>query len=465
MRTDTSMTALGSPERDAGLILPMALVATVVIAAVLVAVATYAATDLRYGQVVEARAGRLAAAQGALDDALEQLSVGNPICSTAGPAGLDTTFPETVNGATVVVNCRAVGTTLPAPDGWALVITGEGAPAGNSTLLDIDNSSLKEISGPVFLEIPNRTDLKKDVRILGGDLWYPDNSCAVSDPTDSGIQYDSAPLTITNLLFEPTRGAMCINRSWDELFGSGPAAANLGGLPVNPAYSAQGACRVFSPGRYTALPLGNNNYFKSGNYVFDNVGSVSLGGTLTMGQVLRQGFPAIDNAPCDAARVADATTGATLYTRGNTRFSIGSNSGLEISGAQQGSAVVSMQVLNSSLGFATPLVTADNGNHKEAAFHGLVWAPASSFVFATTPVTNAAMMRGGAVIAGFKGKVPASSSGFLIEVATAAASARLVLESTATDGRSVNAVRAVVDYRPSSNEVAVLSRRVLAASD
>lgn len=448
-------------QRDHGAILPMVLVATIVISIVVVAIATYVATDLRYGQVVEARAGRVAAAQGALDDALEQLEVGNPICNTAGPTGINTIFPETVNGSTVVVNCRTAGTTLPAPDGWALVVTGVGAPADSSPVLEIDNSSLKEIGGPVFLQVPDRTDFKKEVGIVGGDLWHPDTTCATTDPSDTGIQYASSPLMISNLEFEPTRGSYCINRTWDQLFGSGPSIPDLSTLPTNPTFSLQGSCRVFAPGRYTTLPLGNNNYFQSGNYVFEDVGLVSLGGKLTMGQVLRQGYPAIDNAACDAARIADATTGATLYTRGNTRFEVRANSGIEISGASQATANVSWHVLDSSLAYAAPILTADNGNHKEAAFHGLVWAPASSFVFDTTPVTNAAMMRGGAVIASFRGKVPASSSGFLIEVSTAEARARLVLEATATDAAASSAVRAVVDYRPSSNELAVLSRRVL----
>jgi hypothetical protein len=350
-----------------------------------------------------------------------------------------------------------------------MVITGEGAPADASLLLEIDNSSLREIGGPVFLQQPSRTEFKKDVRILDGDLWHPDTTCAAANPSDPGIQYRPSSLTLPNLLFEATRGTLCINRTWSELFGSGPAVspavATLEALPAasrNPAYQTVGGCRVFEPGYYTALPLGNNNYFKSGTYIFDNVGLVDLHGEkLTMGQTTRQGYPAIDNAPCDGPRGADAPTGATLYTKGNTRFTSRANSGFEVSGSQQGQGVVALHVLSTSVPYSTAFVGADNGNHKEAAFHGLVWAPTSSFIFDTTPTENAAMLRGGAVLARFRGKVPASSTGFIVEVATSESTARLVLESTATDGEGTNVVRAVVDYRPSSSDMAVLSRRVV----
>jgi hypothetical protein len=442
----------------------MALVATVVIAAVVVAVARYAATDLRYGQVVEARAERVAAAQGALDDALEQLEVGNPICATAGPSGLDTVFPEEINGSTVVVNCKTIGTTVPPPEGWALVVTGAGIVDSDPLLL-VDNSQPREISGPVFLQSPARTDLKKTVTIKDGDLWYPDVACAESDPSDEGIQFQPGNIVPPgNLSFDPTRGVYCINRNWDELFGSGPAVPSaVATLETDPPYVIQGSCRVFSEGIYTALPLGDNNYFTSGLYVFDNVGFVALSGKkITMGQVVQQGYPAVDNAACDGVREADAPTGATLYTTGDTRIESQSNSGFEVSGSRQGSSIVAMQVISSTLASGTGIVSADNGNHKEVAFHGLVWAPSSSFVFETTPITNASMFRGGAVLARFWGaQVPASSTGFLIEVATADVKAQLVVESTATDKTGSNTVRAVVDYRPSANEVAVLSRRVL----
>lgn len=449
----------------------MVLVVTVVLAIVVTAIATYSATNLRYGQVVEARAGRLAAAQGALDDAIEQLTLQNPICPTAGGAGIDVPFPEPINGANVVVNCQLSGTTLPELEGWAIVVTGEGAPSGTSPIFDLDNSQPIEIGGPVFVQQPNRVSLKSTTRIVQGDFWYPDVACAESAPGDPGIQYQSSTLSITNLTFDVGRGPYCINRNWDQLFASPPpVSADVATFAANPAawnppYTASGSCRVFEPGYYTTAPdLGSSNYFRSGVYVFDDVGLVTLQGkTATFGQIVRQGFPAIENTACNAVRNADDPSGATLYTRGDTRFETRSNSGLEISGREQGNASVSLHVLDTSLAYSSAYMGADNGNKKEMAFQGLVWAPTSSFVFDTVPVDKAAMLRGGAVVASYRGRVAASASGFLIEVAAGPANTRLVLNSTATDDRGASTVRAVVQYRPSTGEVAVNSRRVLDA--
>ncbi len=89
-----------------------------------------------------------------------------------------------------------------------------------------------------------------------------------------------------------------------------------------------------------------------------------------------------------------------------------------------------------------------------------MWAPYSSLLYQTVPSDKAAMLRGGAVVASYRGKVAASASGFLIEVATEPRQARLLIESTATDADGFNTVRVVVDYRPSTGELAVATRRV-----
>jgi hypothetical protein len=287
---------------------------------------------------------------------------------------------------------------------------------------------------------------------------------------DGGVQYSRSSLTLANLGFDPSsRGLYCVNRSWDGLFGAT--------LPVSPDIATirfgrrvrqssarlDGSCRVFEPGYYTSLPLGNNNYFKSGDYVFDNLGLVSLQGKkVTMGQVDREQYPAIDNSACDNARVTDPDKGgATLYTRGSTRIESRANSGFEVSGRRQGAAVVALHVLDSSIGYSTPLLAANNGAQKEVSLQGLLWAPYNSLVFDTVPAQKAAVLRGGAVVASFRGGVSAAAVGFVIEVPTSKSSTRLLLESVATDDRASNTVRVVADYRPSTGEVAVQSRRVL----
>ncbi|MAT07196.1 MAG: hypothetical protein CL424_19360 [Acidimicrobiaceae bacterium] len=457
--------------RDDGAILPLVLVVTVVLSLIVVGIATYTSAALRYGQVSEARAGRLASAQGAMDDALEQLSLRSSLCATAaGGAGIDVPFPATVNDSEVIVSCRIVGGSLPPADGWAIVITEEGAPATGNTF-EFSLGGKPEINGPVFLNSPSRSLFSQPTTIVEGDIWYPDDACATSNPSDSGVQFARSSMTLPNLTFDPTtRGIHCVNREWDELFGTNlivaPEVATYdnGANPtyLNPPYDVEGSCRVFEPGYYTNLPLGNDNYFKSGVYVFDNVGHVVLKGqTMTMGNITRQEYPAVDNTACDTVRLDDSDLGATLYTRGNTRFESQSNSGIEVSGRLQNTAWVAVHVLDSTLGYSTPLFTANTGAKKEVALQGLLWAPYNSLQFETIPAQKAAVLRGGAVVAGFRGGVSAAAVGFVIEVPTSAASTRLLLESTATDSMGANTVRVVADYRPSTGEVAVASRRVL----
>jgi hypothetical protein len=458
---------------DRGSILPLVLVVSVVLSAVVVAVATYTTAELRYSKVSEDRAGRVASAQGAMDDALEQLSLRSSLCATAaGASGIDVPFPETVNGNDVVVTCRIVGGALPPADGWAIVVTGEGAPDDSSPTFEFTLGGKPEINGPVFLSDPARSTFSQPTTIVEGDVWYPDAACAETASGDGGVQYTRSSLALANLGFDPSsRGLYCVNRSWDGLFGAtlsiSPDVATYAG-GSNAAYFNRppvlnGSCRVFEPGYYTSLPLGNNNYFKSGDYVFADLGLVSLQGKkVTMGQIDREQYPAIDNSACDNARVTDPDKGgATLYTRGSTRIESRANSGFEVSGRRQGAAVVALHVLDSSIGYSTPLLAANNGAQKEVSLQGLLWAPYNSLVFDTVPAQKAAVLRGGAVVASFRGGVSAAAVGFVIEVPTSKSSTRLLLESVATDNRASNTVRVVADYRPSTGEVAVQSRRVL----
>ena len=64
-----------SNRRDQGSILPMVLVMTVVLSAVVVSLASYVSAGLRFSTVVEDRADRLAAADGGLRYGIERLAL------------------------------------------------------------------------------------------------------------------------------------------------------------------------------------------------------------------------------------------------------------------------------------------------------------------------------------------------------------------------------------------------------
>src|SRR4051812_5789059 len=100
------------PGRDEGAILPIVLVISTVCAMIVIALATYVTTDLRYANVVEERADRLAAADGGLRYGVEQLrnfhgQLG-ALCGTgiATGGGYTQQFPPVINGATTTVTCR-----------------------------------------------------------------------------------------------------------------------------------------------------------------------------------------------------------------------------------------------------------------------------------------------------------------------------------------------------------------------
>ena len=62
--------------RDAGTVLPIVLVVTVVLAVVVIGVATFGTANLRYGQVVERRSDQLAAA---VQKEIDFINLGGPI--------------------------------------------------------------------------------------------------------------------------------------------------------------------------------------------------------------------------------------------------------------------------------------------------------------------------------------------------------------------------------------------------
>lgn len=485
------MTSSSTKRRDEGTILPLVLVVTVVLAMVVVAVADYTSTALRYGRVVESRADRIASADAAMSDAIEQLELRRPIgalCSTLGGdgAGVSVPFPEQINGVDVTVNCRIVGGTLPPVDGWALVITGQGPggsplPAGTSAF-KFTNGGSPEIGGPVFVNDPTTGSMQfsSTTTIVEGDVWYPDATCANAggkNPSDINLERSTVSVD-PELKFDPTtRGVYCLNQTWVDLFGSTGPTPDLAGLPMNPPADTTTfpGCTVFAPGIYTTQPaLDSNNYFRSGNYEFRNIGKLEVKGMgVHFGHdpTLAGTYPVTDNLNCDFARQKDTDTGgATLYTSGNTQIELLANSSFEISrrahsynrpNGAVSTSMVAFQVLNSSLSSSQSLIEASDGAKKEFASHGLFWAPNSSILFDTVPTQKAAALRGGAVIGRFEGGVTAAASGFVIEVPTSASKTKLLLTAVATDNQGETSVRVVADYRPTSGETKLNSWRVV----
>ena len=463
-------------DRDEGAILPLVMVGTFIITSIVLAVATYVTADLRYAMVVEERADRLAAADGGLRFGIEKLRNYQTLCTTraGGSGGVTTVFPPVINGATTAVTCQRVGDMISDIQGWGVVVTGEDVPPGQDYFTTSGaggSSNVKTFSGPVYIEDPTRIGLNSDFKIKDGDLWYSQSNCdtpAVIPEVDSG-----------QMIFDPDffRGPMCTTLGWDGLFdpptGGTPPAEALGD-PGDPGYVDTPSCRVFSPGKYTSIELDDFNYFMSGAYYFENVNIVLQNQTIIAGFPGGQGDSAkLLNSECEAEQAYDRTLGgpggATFYMGGSSRIEVRNGAGLEIFRRQVNETSLALYAVEaagagytaSTLGWNDMILETKSGSNNDVAIHGLMWAPRAKVSLGN--ITNAAngQLLGGLVVANLDTQASASASAFLIGIETNPATTRLLLISTATLDDHTTTIRAVVQFRPDSGELAVNSWRVL----
>jgi Tfp pilus assembly protein PilV len=419
------------PRRDEGSILPIALVVSVVLSIVVMGLASYTTTALKYGQVVENRADRLSAAEAGLRHMLEQEQEAGGLCTTAlgGGAGTTMKIPDTISGASVEINCKQVGSTLSNITAWAVVITGEGGvPDGQGLVTTSGNGQTKVFGGPSYIARTGLLGIGAPLEMRDGNLWYTDGAC------EEGGEYVSNGSGFGSLSFSPaSRGLWCTNQTWSQMF----REPSIGTVPnvVDPPYEDIAGCRVFVPGRYTVTPeWGANTYLKSGNYYF-NTGLMPLKQvTVTAG---REGVGGsqqeVDNPPCDAIRDGDTPTGATLYLDGSSSFQMQTQGALEVLRRQQNYDLVAIQALpTSTLDYTVPILATDTGNKKQLSIQGMVWAPRSTIEFGEVTNVTAAQLTGGAVVASLKASASASITGFVIQVAGSPQKDKLQYTATAT---------------------------------
>lgn len=482
----TPTTPRRNDRRDTGAILPLVLVMTIVIAMIVAALATYVAGGLRFGHVAEARADRLAAADGGLRYGIERLGNSQyPAClSNLGNAGHTIEFPAQVNDADVSVTCQKASGGISDIKAWAIVVTGAGVPNGLPMLTSQSGGGgpQKMLGGPVWVTDPDqsRTDLQAPVTVENGDIWYYRDDCP-----NATLDLDE------NLTFTPAfRGTQCIDKTWDQIYDvpcpksaadsevCDWAVAPVPQTEAPPPVESGTGCTIFSPGMYTTPPaLTTNNYFRAGEYYFVDFtwditdATVVAGFANTDLQYGDQQFLA--NAPCEDATEADAksgsTPGATFYLGGTARIEIGTKGSLEILRRLQGADFVSIQALkdmpapyvNSSLDYNDDILLTVSGNNTDLALHGQAWAPYASMTFGN--VTNSAngQILGGAAFARIHLQASASASAFVIRVETSPAVYSLLLKSVATlDGRSTT-MHAVVQVDDQGKPLAVSSLRVV----
>ena len=455
--------------RDEGAILPMVLVCSIILSLLVGSIATYVATGLRYGSVVEQRADRLAAADGGMRYAVERLKLGaSRICATAGGDRID---PPDTNGATVEVTCQQVGNGFDDINGWALILTGEGTPSTESLISTQSGTSVaKLVGGPVYM---NRLDFGGSLAPIefrysqllhtGADA-NSDNVCDSISSVPGHVSFDSTSL-----------GVACTPRPWSRdadprgMF----SEPNIGVLPTNldPAPTFVGGCKVFSPGHYTTAPaLGSYNYFLSGNYIFDGFVLDVKSSKVTAGHAAGDGTDGatqrIPNTTCNAARDADpgigvTTAGVTFYMQNNAGFELGAHGTLEIMRRKQGKSYVGIHYLDDSMAYDDNVILQNSGNNKDMVIHGLVWAPTARVTFSNVTNTANGQLLGGGVLSNIQLDSSASAIGFVIAVEPSDLSGKIQLDSTAEIDGASTTIRSIVDYRPTTSYTAVTSWRVI----
>lgn len=473
----TSRRPVVADDRDRGAILPLVLVMSVVVSLVVVTLAGYVSTNLRYGQVVEERADRLAAADGGLRYAVERLqnSAYAGCLTNLGNTGYTIEFPVQINDSDVDVTCRKGSSSIGDIKAWALIVTGELSPTDPDTwMVRSQGGTSKLLGGPVWVTDPSTdiNDLSSPVEVEDGDIWFYRPDC------------DNPNLTIdpSELSFTPEfRGTICVEKPWHQLFDK----PSIGWFPwpydtanTNPAPTMVDGCRVFSPGRYTVAPtLGTNTYFRSGNYYFENVVLNITNSTVTAGwadfdnngdQQFIHNYACVD--AIDSDRGSGSTPGATFYMGGASRIVVNSNGTFEIMRRRQGDDFVSIHALSgvhpwgkwfqSTIGSTQNIIRTASGLNSDLALHGLVWAPYSGLEFGN--VTNVAngQILGGAALAKVVLQASASSSNFLIRVESSPADYQLRLSATATKNGLSTTMTAIVDV-DDQGTTAVNSLRVL----
>ncbi len=478
-----------SRPRDEGSILPIVLVFSTVFALVVVALASYAMASLQLGQVAERSSDRLAAANGAMDSALEDLERGVGPCLLFGQ---DYQASDPINDIKSDIDCTWVGGRFNVGDLFAIVMTGAGQ-GRTGPLLNVTNggnsaNAQKVFEGPVYMA-DTPTDSGADptlnfsatLAIKNSDLLYSADDCATAAPTLP------SELTITPVGY----GTQCYEDSWDdsEMFGSFvPTEPGINPASFPPRLSTLPAadglgCRIWSPGTYVTAPqLGNQsyNYFQSGDYYFNNIGNWNIGSAFTLFGYPGDSGPSIDgfkpqdtfaNNPCRNAWTNDPNKyGSTVYFGGNTQLTLGANSTVEFSGRRRSGQNIAVQALATSGNPSTirgdqRIITTGPGSNKQLSIEGLLWAPYAALEFDLISNDAVAALTGGAVVSELSAGASANANNFLIRVATKPGNKILNLTTTANseNNKGSTSVRAVVTVQRNqgATSLGLNSRRVV----
>ncbi len=463
-------------DRDAGFMLPIALLLTVVLGGVVVGIAGYTTTSLRYGRTIQARTDRLAASDAGMRIALERLRTKSVSCTNTST----TIYTATIDSKPVTVNCSRTALLASEADQFALVVTAEGVPAGTPSWIAQGQNvatQARVIGGNVYLAVPPAT-LDKPVSITDGDLWYQANG-ACTDPT------------FGNLTFTPAdeRGYNCTTSTWQSIFPM-PALPAVGTpQPANGKTNPQG-CTVFQPGSYSRPPVigaGTQNFFQPGTYYFNFDGAIDIKNAMVIGGVTRgvglgssyvaKTLASFTSDWCasaiDSAKKGPApNTGVTWIFGGNSRIAVDGNGQIELFAPPTPPrskimvpSVVALQTAVGSYAASTlgasaavsQLIDLQEGSNNGAVIHGGVWAPASAIRIGNIAQSANGQFMGGLIIGMLNMQSAANVGNFNLAVETQPAQRKVLVTSTADVSTTIKVVAIV---RAATGTMAINSWRI-----
>jgi Tfp pilus assembly protein PilX len=262
-----------SDERGATLVI--SLVFMVVFSIILAAVFTNAGANFRNTTVVRNTQDKTYSADSAIDWALQRIRNDDTICPNTHAGVVEMGGVPAFNGVTPTVTCEVLSGSVTGASGFAIVTVSDDTPS----LLTEGPGTTKNVNGPVWSSgIDDDVD---EIAVTNGDV-YERNDGAATCSSD-----DDQPAKLTINPFPPYAYHCDGSNSADDILASIPHAAPPESLASASPQSEDGNgdddCRVFSPGRYTSLDLADDNYFRSGVYFFDDVGTISVRGRQVVG--------------------------------------------------------------------------------------------------------------------------------------------------------------------------------------
>lgn len=421
--------------RDAGAVLPLTMVLTVVFAVVAAAIAGYTATALRSTQVTEARVDRLAAAESAMQEALLHLEA----------TGVCPTSVSDRNGATVTVSgCDVEQIALLDGDRpFGLILTALGL-GSNTQAFSRHASAARtiEIGGEVYLAL-TVTAAANNTTATGHVISQATEcppSGRITGPTWLGLE-DSE----------------CTENPWHH-YTNVPSISGVSAASVpQPA-----GCTRHQAGTFNGLTnVSGNAYFASGVYRIR--GELRLNGRITAGH---HGFPTLPAShPCYAAQLADVEaasnnggpTGAVFILENNGWISVrGNGTDVEFYGLRTGGRVLSLVAYTSDFPSPNGYLASNrnpNANNQQIllkptqgspnaafTFFGEVWAPRGYVEIGqmSSSGSEGAAFLGGTTISRFRVSTSASVDGLIIGLGEVESQEyhRLQVTATSPDGGS-----------------------------